>query len=990
MRSSTRLLGAAALLLLAACGDPSVHEFAPRTGVIRGTIVYPRGTARGNVVVTLFAEDRLPPPQGTSGPVNVVIVPRAAMFGDAAEGTPGDFSAAFTIPTVPPGRYQIRAFLDADDDFNPLYGLLAQPTAGDVGGGYVDPTTGAFRVVEVQANQVVRQDVLVSIGRELPVERPAFAHSSTTSFAVPFARPQTLVLESHPVRRAQVQMDPMRTAFLIQYADTDGDGAPDDVNGDHLPDVYPQVLLRRRPVAGEACQPTAEPACSVVVPLIVNPLPFADTLAERGFALTTTLELIVPPVSLRVQGSERTLQPGIPTGDYETIVISGTGQTWQVPNDLDRVQPEAVDPTQSVLVKMTAGPALPGGAIEGRVELRTEAEGDVYVFAFDQRSPPPPAGTGSPVALATVPRAALGEGGAGRSASFTLAGLREGTYLVAALLDADGDFSPLVTQIAQPSAGDVGVSQLAAVTVTEGARTSGVLVELDRPYPFERPAFRIVGSPALSRTAPTILELEAHAFPAAGVGAARFPVTLGTGDADGDNLSDLLPRVLLTRIADGFADPRAAPNDPATIVVPGIVDPLPYLAAFASGAPAVPTDRLRLIVPPLALRPDPATGSLVPFAPIPPGDYRVNVLTAFGQTWSVPNDLDLLFDRVGTPAEDVSQAGVVRVADGEVPGGVISGELSLVGVSPPEGDFTVVVLAFLESDPPPPAGFGRPRASALVRKPAFAGGTTAPYALAGLPSGRYLVRAFLDADDDFTPWFDILNQPDAGDIGGAHLGAGPRGPVPVAVVVDALAGPTTDVAVTLSRSLTVPVDRPVFEFAAAEPRLSVAAGPGRIALDARTTASSVLTAEGRFLIQWLDRDGDGVADDVNGDGRPDVSPIVVAERLDPEDPEGLRLATPRAAVFGIVDPTQLAGTGFPVFDPTATSSVAIVDRLEVILPPLAVDPARPVDPFPTPPGRYRVTLIASTGQTWTVPNELSRALGDPSAASQSVVLTVTE
>jgi hypothetical protein len=43
-----------------------------------------------------------------------------------------------------------------------------------------------------------------------------------------------------------------------------------------------------------------------------------------------------------------------------------------------------------------------------------------------------------------------------------------------------------------------------------------------------------------------------------------------------------------------------------------------------------------------------------------------------------------------------------------------------------------------------------------------------------------------------------------------------------------------------------------------------------------------------------------------------------------------------------------------------------------------------------PLGKYRVTLIAQTGQTWSVPNELGYAAGDPLAASQAAVLSVEE
>ena len=137
-------------LHVVACDTPSVNEFAPHTGLIRGTLVYPAGTARGNVIISLFEEDKLPPPQGTFGPANFVVVKESELFGDSDPEFVSDFSAPFTIPSVPAGRYQIRAFLDADGDFNPIYDLVNQPTAGDVGGGFVDIETKAYKIVEVQ------------------------------------------------------------------------------------------------------------------------------------------------------------------------------------------------------------------------------------------------------------------------------------------------------------------------------------------------------------------------------------------------------------------------------------------------------------------------------------------------------------------------------------------------------------------------------------------------------------------------------------------------------------------------------------------------------------------------------------------------------------------------------------------------------------------------------------------------------------------------
>ncbi|MCK6544414.1 hypothetical protein L6R52_00960 [Myxococcota bacterium] len=962
------------------CSTPGVQEYEPRTGLITGTVFYPGGTARGNVVVVLFRADNPPPPQGTGSPVNLVIVPEAAIFKGVPEGATGDFAAPYTIPSVAAGTYQIRAFLDADGDFNPAYPLLAQPSAGDVGGGHVDLDTFAFLPVEVAVDRVTPQ-VNVTLGREYPVERPAFEITSTASIAVPLAAPARMTLKSRPIRRGPLQMDPRRTAFLVQYADLNGDGAIDDANGDHLPDLFPRVILRR--VNEDATAPT------IIVPGIIDPFPYRDTLAAAGAAVTTELNVIIPPVAVERSATGDRILSEIPPGDYDTILISGTGQTWQVPNELDRVFPIGTstatpEPSQSVRMRMVAGPALPAGRIEGTVQVASNYTGDAYVIAFDATNPPPPVGTGRPVALATVPASAFSiiAGGSAREASFALTGLRNGSFLVRGFVDVERNFSPLVDLVAQPSARDVGgAADPAVVTIASGS-TATVRVVLDTPVLFDRPTFRFEQM-ELSRTSfPARLVIESHAVPALGttLESAQLPIALGSGDADGDNLRDLLPRVLLTRITDG-GDPRTAPDDPEGIIIPGIVDPLAYLAPLASGVPAIPASSLSVILPPAAVKLGPG-GTRTLLSPPPAGRYRVNVLSATGQTWSVPSTLDVALARIGTPLEDPTQATYVNVTEAALPGGSISGMVQLL-VPAPEGDFSVVVLAFDRNRPPPPLGSARPVASAIVGKAAFSGGAMASYTLAGLATGTYHVRAYLDADDDFVPWFDTMNQPDRGDVGGGHLGAAGLADV----AVDALAGAVTGKDVQIVPPLAFTTDRPAFYFQdPASPVLDLSGGPVSVLLRTLESQNDVLRQFGVFSAQWLDLDADGIADDRNADGVPEVFPIVIAQLLDPDDPTGARLASPEVRVPGIVSPLQFADRGFPLGDPTAVSTVVTTSTLTVVFPPIGLDEAS--NRVTPPAGRYRVTVINARGQTWSIPNELQRAAGTPLPSTQSTALVV--
>ncbi len=974
-------------LVAASCGDPTIEEYEPRAGVITGTVLVaslPRTDppnpcvptpARGNVIVTLFAEDMLPPPEGTSSPLSFIVVPEASFF-PADDLGDGVFAAPFTIPTVPAGRYQVRAFLDADDDFHPTISLLAQPTAGDVGGGYVDDD-GAFRIVEVK-NEAATPQITVRVGRAIPVERPGFAHSSTTTFTVPYATPQRLVLSSRAIMATEVTMKPECTRFLVQYVDADGDGTPDDSNGDHLPDLYPQVLLRRINAPGETG--------TILIPGIIDPLPYRDLLAVVPAVPTATLAVLLPPLAARQTAAGLELLPAPPPGEYETIVISGTGQTWQVPNDLAIVQPAApMDPTQVQTVSMVEGPAAPPGGISGRVQVQSEAQGEVYVVAFDAANPPPPEGTGTPVGLASIPRTAFsGAGAQVREADFVIRGLPPATYSLVAILDANDNFSPLVPLLAQPDAGDVLGAGTTPITVTNTVE-AGAIVQVGQALPFDRPAFEFDAGISIARTAfPATIRLESHDIPALGIEDAIFPVTLTQSDADADNTLDLRPRVLLTRMVDS-GDPRTAPNDPRVTIIPGIVNAIPFLSALAGSASVIPTQSIDVILPPVALVAN-ASGGFDRVSPPPPGRYRVNVLSSTGQTWSVPSDVDVVLGRVGGPAEDATQARFITVEDTAVPGGVITGRITL-GVAPPEGDFSVVVFAFATNDPPPPNGSGRPRAVAVVPKADFDAGNTAAYALGGLTTGTYQVRAFLDADDDFVPWFDTLNQPDAGDVGGGHIDTMNGRLLDVSVM--ALGPPATDIGVTIVQPLAVPVDRPVFSLVPADARVDPSTGTTAVSLMSLNVTTDVLSQMGVFVVQWVDRNADGVADDVNGDGFPDTYPIVVAQQLS-EDPSNLALEPDGVQIPGFINPGQFAGAGFPAADPTQVQASIVATTVGVVFPGFGARPSNPTMPVMAPDGRYRITVIAPTGQTWSIPNEMSQAAGTALEMTQGRYLTVQD
>jgi hypothetical protein len=184
-------------------------------------------------------------------------------------------------------------------------------------------------------------------------------------------------------------------------------------------------------------------------------------------------------------------------------------------------------------------------------------------------------------------------------------------------------------------------------------------------------------------------------------------------------------------------------------------------------------------------------------------------------------------------------------------------------------------------------------------------------------------------------------------------------------------------------------DRPVFAISGGSTTLHRMAGPALATLQAQSPAGSVIRQSGRFPVSWVDQNGDGTADDYNGDGHPDTFPLVVAQRLDPADPQNLTLASPPVLIFGLVDPTQFNGLGFPGGDPTMVSVEVDALTVTAAFPPVAVDPISRQTLLP-PLGKYRVSVILKSGQTWTVPNELERAAMDPLAASQAGLLSVED
>ncbi len=346
----------------------------------------------------------------------------------------------------------------------------------------------------------------------------------------------------------------------------------------------------------------------------------------------------------------------------------------------------------------------------------------------------------------------------------------------------------------------------------------------------------------------------------------------------------------------------------------------------------------------------------------------------------------------------------------------------------------VVVFLFDAARPPPPAGSGRPVSfTVLSRDEVFGraldgdtGPFTAPFAFSLVPAGKYLVRGFIDSNVDFIPWYDVTSQVNAGDVGGAAIEPTTRANREILVEVKS---PALDVPVSFGDTALVPVDRPSFDIVGglASYVLTASAGPQVLELEPLPINVGVIhQAQPAFLAKFIDDDGNGIPDDANKDGVPDMWPKVLVRKLsnganplldeNDLDKNGVLDATgedyehvnpmtgaaiaadgkPDAVVIAAgFDPTDLA----PLLSDSITGMVRTtpvpVARLKLVLKPQAYDLSNPLAPQPLktiPRGRYAITVLQISGQTWRLPNELQAGIAEkfglPIVASQSFFIEV--
>jgi hypothetical protein len=245
-------------------------------------------------------------------------VPVTATAISAARFASGDTTYVFAA--LEPNPYRLRALVDVDRDFDPSVDVLAQPTRGDF--------LSAPAELELQPGLTARQDLEAK--NVVQMEPPA---------AEVTGRPTTVAIDLRVTLEPQIELMAsdvggryQNDGFRFRLVDDDGNGLPDDADGDGQPDLSLTFVLRWLPRAGQL-----QTGVSVVLPLVVDPRTILAPLAGRldTEVVVSRLPLFVVPQALRLEPEKPIMTAGTaPAGAYELVVLSALGQFWRLPNAL--------------------------------------------------------------------------------------------------------------------------------------------------------------------------------------------------------------------------------------------------------------------------------------------------------------------------------------------------------------------------------------------------------------------------------------------------------------------------------------------------------------------------------------------------------------------------------------------------------------------------------------------------------------------------------
>jgi hypothetical protein len=334
------------------------------------------------------------------------------------------------------------------------------------------------------------------------------------------------------------------------------------------------------------------------------------------------------------------------------------------------------------------------------------------------------------------------------------------------------------------------------------------------------------------------------------------------------------------------------------------------------------------------------------------------------------------------------------------PATYISGTIEVLdGITSAPGGPTIL-FRFDCDNPPPPAGTGRPVDMVVIPETAFES-AKADFTMPSVPADSCaLLTGYIDRDRDFDLLYSVTVQPTSGDLAFSSRIVEIGSP-------DDTGWVSPGEGVAIRADTIVPLDKPAFDiiFRNAPPPDELpegiffdfvigSVGTQFIEVYAKELESEIQDVESTLFtfIFAPDLDENGLPDDLSGTGFSDLlSPTVVFRKLDDSDPTGLTLDTenpiiiPAAALpfeppFGGVPEWDLLGISIALGLPYDGVAQFTYDRMlvavrELVLIDRATRTTQSIRDFEEETGRdvtgtYQMMVMNSTGQLWTIPNEL--------------------
>jgi hypothetical protein len=335
------------------------------------------------------------------------------------------------------------------------------------------------------------------------------------------------------------------------------------------------------------------------------------------------------------------------------------------------------------------------------------------------------------------------------------------------------------------------------------------------------------------------------------------------------------------------------------------------------------------------------------------------------------------------------------------PGTYIGGSIEVLDGITSEPGGAAILFVFDCDNPPPPVGTGSPIDVVVVAESDFTAGQ-ASFTVPGVPAESCsLLTGYIDRDRDFDLFYSITAQPTAGDLAFTSQ---------TVVIGAASATGWVDPAenVLLRAEQTLLLDKPAFDavFRGAPPPEETpegilfefdigTLGTQFVELYTRDLSSEIQDVDSTaFTVIFApDLDENGLPDDLSGTGFADLlSPTIVLRKLDDSDPTGLTLdadnpiIVPMAglpfepplgmnAEWGML--AKHIELGLP-FDGVSgfTNDRLLVAMRELILIDRATRTTQSIEDFELETGRdvtgtYQMMVMNSTGQLWTIPNEVA-------------------